>query len=251
MSDLGTLPADEAAERAVLGALLVNPKPDDLIPRVISILGTSPDAFFTVAHQLIYSAVVHLYDQRRHCGHPYGCQTPERTLNQLSRLTATGVPGNIYLNDLQAAVSSRRRTPNFTLPQSATGGSAANSSPPVDKSKNSPINTIKTSASSRHRHLIRSLTSRFRRPPNDNPSPISRQHQRLCLKQIKERSKEPAIDRRHTHRLHQLRYSHQRLATRQLHRLGWTTGTRKNLARSQYRSKHLLRSAPPHRHLQP
>ena len=109
MSDLGTLPADEEAERTVLGALLVNPKPDDLIPRVISILGTSPDAFFTVAHQLIYSAVVHLYDQRGTADTLMVAKHLNDT-QQLSRLTATGVPGNIYLNDLQARIVETENT---------------------------------------------------------------------------------------------------------------------------------------------
>lgn len=94
---------DKEAERAVLGALLVNPKPDDLIPRVISILGTSPDAFFTVAHQLIYSAVVHLYDQSGTADTLMVAKHLKDT-NQLSRLKTTGVPGNIYLNDLQSVV---------------------------------------------------------------------------------------------------------------------------------------------------
>lgn len=51
-------PQDLAAERSVLGAMLLN---GEVIPRVLSILGETREAFYVPEHGVIYDAVVDLY----------------------------------------------------------------------------------------------------------------------------------------------------------------------------------------------
>lgn len=51
---------DEDAEQQVLGAMLDNP---GLVPTAIDILGTNPDAFYRRPHQLIYGAILGLFDE--------------------------------------------------------------------------------------------------------------------------------------------------------------------------------------------
>jgi len=51
---------DDEAEQAVLGAMMED---KDTIPRIFSILGHTPEAFYNKAHQLIYSAISDVYEK--------------------------------------------------------------------------------------------------------------------------------------------------------------------------------------------
>ena len=51
---------DDEAEQAVLGAMMDD---KETIPRVITILGQTPEAFYNKAHQLIYSAILEIYEE--------------------------------------------------------------------------------------------------------------------------------------------------------------------------------------------
>lgn len=92
---------DKEAERAVLGAVLMD---TDAIPRVMSILGESSDAFFTTNHKLTYSAVVTVYNQNRKADIISVAQLLKNT-NQLKR-----VGGSDYLYDLQARIVETENT---------------------------------------------------------------------------------------------------------------------------------------------
>lgn len=100
---------DREAERAVLGALLVEPKPDDLIPRVISILGNNPNAFGTIPHQRIYDAILMVYDQHGHADTLTVAAHLKATgeIEQLNRVDPSGV---YYLHDLQARIVETENT---------------------------------------------------------------------------------------------------------------------------------------------
>lgn len=52
---------DNEAERAVLGAMLEDNR---IIPKVINILGRSREVFYRVPHQLIYEAILTVYDSK-------------------------------------------------------------------------------------------------------------------------------------------------------------------------------------------
>ena len=92
---------DREAERAVLGAMLMD---TDVIPRVMPILGESPDAFFTTDHQIIYSAAVDIYDQHSKADILLVADQLKKT-DQLKR-----VGGTIYLYDLQARIVETENT---------------------------------------------------------------------------------------------------------------------------------------------
>lgn len=92
---------DREAERAVLGAMLMD---TDVIPRVMPILGETPDAFFTTDHQIIYSAAVDIYDQHSKADILLVADQLKKT-DQLKR-----VGGTIYLYDLQARIVETENT---------------------------------------------------------------------------------------------------------------------------------------------
>ena len=92
---------DREAERAVLGAMLMD---TDVIPRVMPILGETPDAFFTTDHQIIYSAAVDIYDQHSKAYILLVADHLKKT-DQLKR-----VGGTIYLYDLQARIVETENT---------------------------------------------------------------------------------------------------------------------------------------------
>lgn len=94
-------PHDREAERAVLGAMLID---TDVIPRVMPILGETPDAFFTTDHQIIYSAVVDIYDRHSKADILLVADHLKNT-EQLKR-----VGGAIYLYDLQARIVETENT---------------------------------------------------------------------------------------------------------------------------------------------
>ena len=92
---------DREAERAVLGAMLMD---TDVIPRVMPILGETPDAFFTTDHQIIYSAAVDIYDQHSKADILLVADHLKK-MDQLKR-----VGGTIYLYDLQARIVETENT---------------------------------------------------------------------------------------------------------------------------------------------
>ena len=86
---------DRDTERAVLGAMMVE---KSIIPEVIALLGHTADAFFTIDHQLIYTAILDVYDRT-------GNADPLLVANELKRtdqLNRAG--GTTYLYELQAPI---------------------------------------------------------------------------------------------------------------------------------------------------
>ena len=90
-----TQPANEAAEQALLGALLVN---NNAIDRVSDYLGA--DHFYFAGHSQIYAACIRLREQQRTAD----AVTLKTYLEQDGDLQAVG--GAAYLADLQASVVS-------------------------------------------------------------------------------------------------------------------------------------------------
>ena len=87
--------SDMEAERAVLGAMMTDKV---VIPRVIALLGHTSDAFFTTDHQLIYIAILEVYERVSNAD-------PILVANELNRtdqLNRTG--GADYLYELQAPI---------------------------------------------------------------------------------------------------------------------------------------------------
>lgn len=86
---------DKEAEQAVLGAMMTEKM---VIPRVIELLGQNRDAFFTTDHQLIYSAILSVYDR-------FSKVDPilvADELNKTDQLNRAG--GAEYLYELQAPI---------------------------------------------------------------------------------------------------------------------------------------------------
>ena len=92
---------DREAECAVLGAMLMN---TDVIPRIMPILGETPDAFFTTDHQIIYSAAVAVYNQHQKADVILVAHHLKNT-DQSKR-----VGGSVYLYDLQARIVETENT---------------------------------------------------------------------------------------------------------------------------------------------
>ncbi len=86
---------DREAEQAVLGAMMVD---SAVIPRVIAILGHISEVFFTADHQLIYAAILAVYE--RHSKVDALLVSDE--LDRKNALNRAG--GDLYLYDLQARV---------------------------------------------------------------------------------------------------------------------------------------------------
>ena len=86
---------DREAEQAVLGSMMVD---SAAIPRVIAILGHTSEVFFTADHQLIYTAVLAVYERHNRVDALLVSDELERT-NDLNR---SG--GDLYLYDLQARI---------------------------------------------------------------------------------------------------------------------------------------------------
>ena len=86
---------DKEAEQAVLGAMMTE---KSIIPRVIALLGHTSDAFFTTDHQLIYTAILAVYEDVSNAD-------PLLVANELKRteqINRTGGAG--YLYELQAPI---------------------------------------------------------------------------------------------------------------------------------------------------
>jgi len=87
---------DNEAERAVLGAMLEDNR---VIPRVIGILGRSHEVFFRVPHQLIYEAILNVYNNNQ------GTVDPLLAAEELKRTGNLGRAGGEYETyDLQQSV---------------------------------------------------------------------------------------------------------------------------------------------------
>lgn len=87
--------SDMEAERAVLGGMMTEKA---VIPRVIGLLGHASDAFFTTDHQLIYTAILEVYER-------VSKADPLLVANELKRtdqLNRTG--GAVYLYELQEPI---------------------------------------------------------------------------------------------------------------------------------------------------
>lgn len=86
---------DREAEQAVLGSMMVD---SAVIPRVIAILGHTSEVFFTADHQLIYSAILAVYE-RHNSVDPLLVSDELERKNELNR-----AGGDLYLYDLQARI---------------------------------------------------------------------------------------------------------------------------------------------------
>ncbi len=87
--------SDKEAEKAILGAMMTE---KSVIPRVIALIGHTSDAFFTTDHQLIYTAILAVYDRVSNADPLLVADELKRT-NQINR---TG--GTEYLYELQAPI---------------------------------------------------------------------------------------------------------------------------------------------------
>ena len=87
--------SDKEAEQAVLGAMMTE---KSVIPQVITKLGHTSDVFFTVDHQLIYSAILTVYDR-------FSNAEPLLVANELKRVDQLNRAGGTeYLYELQAPI---------------------------------------------------------------------------------------------------------------------------------------------------
>ena len=86
---------DREAEQAVLGSMMVD---SAVIPRVIAILGHTSEVFFTADHQLIYAAILAVYERHNRVDPLLVSDELERK-NDLNR-----AGGDLYLYDLQARI---------------------------------------------------------------------------------------------------------------------------------------------------
>jgi len=86
---------DIEAEEAVLGGMLES---RDAVPKVINILGTNPKVFYKAAHQVIYDAIIKLFDNNE----PVDPITVATELKKRNQLNLIG--GAIYLWDLLNSV---------------------------------------------------------------------------------------------------------------------------------------------------
>ena len=87
--------SDKEAEQAVLGAMMTE---KSVIPRVIAQLGHTSDAFFTTDHQLIYTAILAVYERVSNADPLLVADELKRT-NQINRTGGAG-----YLYELQAPI---------------------------------------------------------------------------------------------------------------------------------------------------
>jgi replicative DNA helicase len=86
---------DRESEQAVLGAMMVD---SAVIPRVLAILGHTSEIFFTADHQLIYTAILAVYERHNKVDPLLVSDELERK-NELNR-----AGGDLYLYDLQARI---------------------------------------------------------------------------------------------------------------------------------------------------
>ncbi|MYF56076.1 AAA family ATPase [Candidatus Poribacteria bacterium] len=92
---------DADAEKAVLGAMMINPL---VIPAVEDLLGNSADAFFTTDHKLIYATILKVFEKHERVT-PILVAHDLKINEQLNR-----VGGPDYLYDLQAPIVETENT---------------------------------------------------------------------------------------------------------------------------------------------
>ena len=86
---------DKEAEQAVLGSMMTE---KSIIPRIEALLGSTSDAFFTTDHQLIYTAILSVYNRSKDVD-------PILVANELNRVDQLNrVGGSDYLYELQAPI---------------------------------------------------------------------------------------------------------------------------------------------------
>ena len=86
---------DKQAEQAVLGSMMTE---KSVIPRIETLLGSTSDAFFTTDHQLIYIAILSVYNRVNDAD-------PILVANELNRTDQLNrVGGSDYLYELQAPI---------------------------------------------------------------------------------------------------------------------------------------------------
>ena len=86
---------DKEAEQAVLGSMMTE---KSVIPRIETLLGPTSDAFFTTDHQLIYTAILAVYNRVNDAD-------PILVANELNRTDQLNrVGGSDYLYELQAPI---------------------------------------------------------------------------------------------------------------------------------------------------
>lgn len=86
---------DKQAEQAVLGSMMTE---KSIIPRIETLLGPTSDAFFTTDHQLIYTAILSVYNRVNDAD-------PILVANELNRTEQLNrVGGSDYLYELQAPI---------------------------------------------------------------------------------------------------------------------------------------------------
>ena len=86
---------DKEAEQAVLGSMMTE---KSIIPRIETLLGPTSDAFFTIDHQLIYTAILAVYNR-------VSDADPILVANELNRTDQLNrVGGSDYLYELQAPI---------------------------------------------------------------------------------------------------------------------------------------------------
>lgn len=89
---------DKEAECAVLGAMMTEPDAKSVIPKVVNVLGTDANVFFTTDHQFIYSAILDVF---------HTCETanPILVADHLQKSeNLNRVGGSDYLYQLQAPI---------------------------------------------------------------------------------------------------------------------------------------------------
>ena len=87
--------SDKEAEQAVLGAMMTE---KSVVPRVTALLGDNTEAFFTTDHQLIYAAILAVYERYQKVD-PMLVADQLKRVNQINRTGGTG-----YLYELQAPI---------------------------------------------------------------------------------------------------------------------------------------------------
>ncbi len=93
--------ADTETEKAVLGAMMTE---TSVIPRVVALLGHTHDAFYLRNHQLIYTAILAVYERVNKA-------EPLLVANELSRTAILNrVGGTDYLYELQAPIVETENT---------------------------------------------------------------------------------------------------------------------------------------------
>jgi replicative DNA helicase len=92
---------DKGAEQVVLGAMMTDKA---IIPRVVSQLGHTAEAFFTTDHQLIYMAILANYDRHGQVD----ALLVANELEKADQLKRAGGP--VYLYDLQAQIVETENT---------------------------------------------------------------------------------------------------------------------------------------------